>query len=260
MNEPTCSLTYKRIGDVELQLQVFEPADLRTAPPRTAIVFFFGGGWINGGPHQFHTHCAHLAARSMVAMCAEYRVFERHGTDPRASVRDARSCLRWIRTHADELHIDPDRLAAGGASAGGHLAASTTFDSDLNEPCEDLSVSARPCALVLFNPVIDNGPDGYGHERVGNYYKTFSPAHNLRPGLPPTLLMFGTEDDCIRMDNLRRYVSESRTLGNRCDLLLYEGQPHGFFNYRDAQNPYYQQTLAAADGFLVSIGLLPPTD
>lgn len=258
-HEPTRTLVYKRIGDVELRLHVFEPADLRAGQPRPAIVFFFGGGWINGTPTQFYPQCAHLSARGMVALCAEYRVFERHGTDPRASVRDARGCLRWIRSHASELHVDAGRIAAGGGSAGGHLAASTAFDSIGDEAGDDLAVSPRPCALVLFNPVLDNGPGGYGFERVGDYHETFSPAHNLRAGLPPTLIMFGTEDDCITPAARDRYVAGSRALGNRCELRLYEGQPHGFFNYRDGQNPYYLRTLAEMDAFLVSLGLLEPT-
>ncbi len=256
MSVPTRSLVYKRIGDVELQLHVFKPEALHDGPPRAAIVFFFGGGWNQGTPEQFYPHCEHFAAHGLVAMSAEYRVASRHGTDPQASVRDARSCMRWVRQNARELHIDPQRLAAGGASAGGHVAACTALDTRYDEAGDDLSVSSHPFALVLFNPVIDNGPEGYGYDRVKDYYQTFSPAHNLRTGLPPTLLMFGTEDNCIRMDNLQRYVTESQALGNRCELVLYEGQPHGFFNYRDGQNPYYAQTLAVADTFLTSMGLL----
>jgi acetyl esterase len=253
---PDRFFVFKQIGDVELRLHVFEPAGLRDGPPRPAIVFFFGGGWVNGTPTHFYPQSAHLASRGMVAMCAEYRVAERHGTSPKECVRDARSCLRWVRTHAGELHIDPARLAAGGGSAGGHIAACTAFDSDYNEPGDDLSVTPRPCALVLFNPVLDNGPGDYGHDRVGDYYKTFSPAYNLGPGLPPALLMLGTTDDLIPVATIKRYAARSRALGNRCELLLYEDQQHGFFNYKDGENPYFRQTLDAVDAFLVSLGLL----
>lgn len=256
MNTPTRLLAYKRIGGGELNLHVFEPPGLGDGPPRAAIVFFFGGGWLSGTPAQFYPQCAHFAARGLVAMAAEYRVATLHGTSPRECVQDGRSCLRWIRARAGELHLDPQRLAAGGGSAGGHVAACTALDTGYDEPGEDTSISCRPDALVLFNPVLDNGPGGYGYDRVQAIHETFSPAHNLRPGLPPTLLMLGTCDDLIPVATLERYATASRALGNRCELLLYEGRPHGFFNYEDGQNPIYGQTLADADAFLSSIGLL----
>ena len=68
-------------------------------------------------------------------------------------VKDGKSAVRWIRANAARLGIDPDRLAAGGGSAGGHVAAATATTQGIEEEGEDTSVSSRPCALVLFNPV-----------------------------------------------------------------------------------------------------------
>src|SRR5262245_37466762 len=147
------SETYKKVGDVTLSLNIFEPPGA-SAPNRPAIVFFFGGGWTNGSPAQFEQHCRHLASRGMVAITADYRVASRHQVKPTACLADAKSAIRWVRQNAKRLGIDPQRIAAGGGSAGGHLAAATATVPGFDEPGEDTKVSAVPNALVLFNPAL----------------------------------------------------------------------------------------------------------
>jgi len=151
--KPDKEVVYKQVGDAALKLHVFLPEEHSTTDRRPAIVFFFGGGWMGGTPTQFYPHCEYLASRGMVAMSAAYRVKAEHGTEPRECVKDGKSAVRWIRVHAAELGIDPDRIAAGGGSAGGHVAASTGTNTAFEEDGEDRTVSYRPDALVLFNPV-----------------------------------------------------------------------------------------------------------
>ena len=130
-------------------------------------------------------------------MVADYRVASRNKVRAKTCVSDAKSAVRWIREHAGELGVDPDRIAAGGGSAGGHLAAATALIEEYNENTDNLSVSCIPNALVLSNPVIDNGPGGYGYERIGSEYKNFSPLHNIKEGAPPTIFFLGTNDNLI---------------------------------------------------------------
>lgn len=194
-------IVYKTIDDAELGLHVFNPEDHQTSDQRPAIIFFHGGGWYSGSPTQFYPHSAYLSSRGIVAISATYRVRKRNGTSPVESVKDAKSAIRWVRQHADQLGIDPEKIIAGDGSAGGHIAAATGTTEHFEEEGEDLSVSSRPAALVLFNPVFDNGPDGYGHDRVKAYWKDFSPLHNINKTTPPTIVFLGTEDKHVAVSS-----------------------------------------------------------
>ncbi len=251
---PDGSLVFKTVGDTELQLHVFNPKEHKPTDQCPAIVFFFGGGWNGGSPSQFYPHCSYLASRGMVAISAEYRVKSRDDTTPRECVTDGKSAVRWIREHADELGIDPNKIAAGGGSAGGHVAAATGCTKDFEESSEDIEISSRPDALVLFNPVYDNGPTGYGHDRVKEYWKDISPLHNIDEKTPPTVVFLGTEDKLIPVETAQEYKRVMEENGRRCDLHLYAGEPHGFFNYTNLEN--YTRTVIEMDRFLHSLGYL----
>ncbi len=252
--EPDKSIVYKAVGKTELHLHVFTPEDHKASDRRPAIVFFFGGGWNGGFPSQFYPHCQYLASRGMVAMSAEYRVKSRNNTTPRECVKDGKSAVRWIRKYAKQLGVDPMRIAAGGGSAGGHVAAATGTVKGFEGDGEDLNVSSRPAALVLFNPVYDNGPDGYGYARVKEYWKEFSPMHNISQDTPPTVVFLGTEDKLIPVKTAETYKKLMADKGRRCDLHLYKSQGHGFFNFTNKDN--YTKTVIEMDRFLSSLGYL----
>jgi len=256
---------YKTVGDVKLTLSIFEPAS-GPKSGRPAIVFFFGGGWSSGSPAQFEQQCRHLAERGMVAITADYRVASRHQVKPVACVADAKSAMRWVRANATRLGIDPRRIAAGGGSAGGHLAAATATLPGLDEPGEDTRVSAVPDAAVLFNPALVLAPmeglalEGFGtrvpEERLGTKPENLSPAHHVNRGAPPTIIFHGTADTTVPFATAEAFARVMKAAGNRCELVAYDGQPHGFFNF-GRQGGKYPETLAATDAFLVSLGWLP---
>jgi acetyl esterase/lipase len=252
--EPDHVVVYKKTEHAELKLHLFKPPGHKTSEKRPAIVFFFGGGWMKGKPEQFFPHCEYLASRGMVAASAEYRVKSSHGTSPRECVMDGKSAVRWLRGHAGDLGIDPNRIAAGGGSAGGHVAAATAIPNHFDEPDEDKGTSCRPDALVLYNPVFDNGPGGYGHDRVKDYWKEISPMHHIGKDTPPTIVFLGTADHLIPVATAEKYRRLMEENGRRCDLHLYEGQKHGFFN--ESNREYYLKTLRETDRFLASLGYL----
>ena len=246
------SVIYKKVDSVPLKMQIVYPPDLRMSEHYPCVVFFFGGGWINGSVDQFRRQADYFSKREMVCFLVDYRVASRQGTTPFDALRDAKSAIRYIRQHAQNFHILPDSLVAAGGSAGGQLAAATALTDGYNEPSDDLSVSPRPNALVLFNPVIDNGPGGYGFDRIGGEYRNFSPLHNIKQGAPPTIIFLGTKDRLIPLETARYYKMVMEKVGSRCDLVLYEGVAHGFFNKEE----YLLPTLKEADRFLMSLNFI----
>ena len=245
---------YKQVDDRELAIYVTKPSDWRPSDRRPAIVFFHGGAWVGGAPGQFTEHSKYFASRGVVCFQVEYRLLQRQSNDPPTNcVEDATSAMRWVRARAEEFGIDPNRIASAGGSAGGHLAAFVgTVDHDDVEI--DKSVSAKSNATLLFNPVYDNGPGGWGTARVGSRYPEFSPAHNLSKDDPPSIVFLGSEDDLIPVETAERFRDNCRKLGVDSELHVYEGQGHGFFNHGRDKNKWYVTTVTAADRFLNRLG------
>ncbi len=248
------TIVYKTVDTVRLTMDIYYPAVLDSGKSYPAMVFFFGGGWVSGSMQQFRHHARYFAGRGIICFLADYRVRSRQHTTPFESLQDAKSAVRYIRKNAVAFHVDPDKIIASGGSAGGHLAAATALVKGFDTPGEDLSISASPDALVLFNPVIDNGPGGYGYDRIGERYKDFSPLHNIHEGAPPAIFFLGTQDKLIPVATAKYFKTVMEQVGSRCDLFLYEGQKHGFFNY--GNRDYYYRTVLEADIFLTSLGYL----
>ena len=254
---------YKTVGDVSLPLHIFFPEGHKSGQSLPAIIFFFGGGWRNGSPAQFEKHCTYLASRGMVAITDEYRVWGRHKTKAIACFQDAKSAMRYVRSNAKRLGIDPNRIAAGGGSAGGHLAGALGTIGGLDDPADDLSVSAAPNALCLFNPalILASIPDAFPlpdglEERFGVSPTAFSPYHNIGSNQPPAIIFHGDADTTIHHKSVELFTEKYKSLGNRCELVTYQGQGHGFFNFGRGDNAMFIATLTEMDAFLRSLRYL----
>lgn len=248
---------YKQVEGRSLAMYVTRPDDWTPDDQRPAILFFHGGGWVGGAPGQFTQHSIYFASRGIVCFQAQYRLLDKKKNDPpTACIRDARSAMRWVRSRAKEFGIDPNRIASAGGSAGGHLAATLGTINQHDEPGEDTSTSTRSNAMLLFNPVFDNGPGEWGAKRVGDRVAEFSPAHNISPDTPPSLVFLGDKDALIPVTTLTRFQENVRAAGGRCETLIFPGESHGFFNYgKKGGQPYYR-TVVACDRFLTSLGWL----
>ena len=270
---PSASATeiYKTVDDIALKAWVFNPPKHTAGDKRPAIIFFFGGGWRTGTPTQFQKHCEYLAARGMVALAVDYRVSSRHAVEANSCVSDAKSAIRWMRKNADRLGIDPDKIVASGGSAGGHLAASTATLPEHSDPVDDLSVSATPNALALFNPAVVLAPIPDEKElgdhimemlsnRMGADPISLSPYHHIKPGIGQTIIFHGTEDTTVEFRTVELFHQAMQANGNKSILVAYEGEGHGFFNYLRKNNGPFVSTVQKLDAFLISIGYLeaPP--
>ena len=251
---------FKTIGHNKLKLYVFQPSRQQDEESVPAIVFFHGGGFSGGKVSQFESQCKYLASRGMVTVLAEYRLINRHSITPFECVEDAKSAIRWVRAHANELGVDENRIVAGGGSAGGHLAACTALINGYDDDNEDQTVSSVPNALVLFNPVL-NFPESFKkaaskyHNEWLNRATEISPMHNVHKGAPPTIIFHGTEDESVPFNHAIKFCEEMKKYGNNCNVVPFEGRKHGFFNYHISEMDYHA-TMEKTDNFLSSIGYL----
>ena len=246
-------LLYKKTNEGDLNLFVYKPSEFDIKKKYSCIIFFHGGGWNNGSPEQFQRQSRYFASRGMVAVSVEYRIRNVHGTSPIQAMEDAKSAIRFIRSNTKLLSIDPNKIAAAGGSAGGHLAAVAGNIDLFDNSNEDLTISSKPNLLILYNPVLHYGRKWGWIDNPSNA----SPYDNLREGSPPTIILTGTEDKIVPVELVESYKKRMESIGSRCDLILYEGAEHAFFNKGDD----FVDTVLQTDIFLKSNWYLsgPPT-
>jgi acetyl esterase len=247
-----------------LSLRVYLPPDIRPGAKRPAILFVHGGGWGAGKPELVEPHCRYYAAKGIVAAAVQYRLTSAT-TTVFDCIADVKASVRWLRDHAAELNVDPDRIAAFGDSAGGHLAACAGLMAGLEAEGESLAISSRPNALVLLYPITDTTPpDGWDVVRYGGKagasvagrLRELSPADNITTGAPPTLVLHGTADTVVPFSQSERFADAMRGKGNVCDWVPIEGAGHAFITPGYGDDAVIRRALARVDLFLEKLGYL----
>ena len=246
--EPTTHV-YKEVNGRKLELHVFTPEQREELA--AAIVWYHGGGWREGKAGQFFEHGKILARRGMVSISVDYRGYA--GTDPNSRdispcIRDAKSAFRWVKAHANELGIDPKRIAAGGGSAGGHLAAALGTLPGYNEKSDNLSIDTTPSLTVLFNPAVSPV------KVVSN--DDVAPLNYINESTPEALIFHGTHDTSVPISTAYEYQRLLQKHGTACSVISYDEQPHAFFNYSGGKNPYYYLTVGELLLYLEEKGYL----
>jgi len=189
-----------------------------------------------------------------VGISVQYRLCKAgSGVTPFECVKDGRSAVRYVRSHAKELGIDPEKIIVSGGSAGGHVAASTTLFAGPDEMGEDATVSSKANALVLLFPVIDTSKEGYGNAKCGEHWQDISPLHQVKAGLPPTIVFHGTGDTVCPYAGAKAFDEAMHKAGNRCELITNEGGRHGYLMFDRA---LFDETLKRTEVFLSSLKLL----
>ena len=230
------------------RLWIFNPLDIGEDEKRPCVFFIHGGGWA-GKPESLAPQCLYLQRRGFNTVSIHFRGPGKNLT-PRDTLNDAKKAYRWVVEHADEHHIDRDQIFVSGGSAGGHLSlALSTIDSDGRG-----FVTPEPAGFILFNPVIDL-VDGWssGRKKCINAKidpRTFSPAHQIRKGLSPILILSGGNDSLIPPPLIRAFQGRLAAVGGQSQFIEYPHAGHGFFNYGREENLYFQQTMWEMEKFL----------
>jgi acetyl esterase len=225
-----------------IPLRLYRPAGVPVATPLGVLVFFHGGGWVIGDLETHDVLCRQLTAESGVSVVSvDYRLAPEHKFP--AAADDAWAATRWIAAHAAELGIDANRVAVGGDSSGGNLAAVVALLArDQGAP----SIAWQ----VLLYPVTDVGAEtqsyrdfaeGYLLTREGmrwfaaHYLNAAADAADWRAsplrapslaGLPPALVVTAGFDPL--RDEGEAYAVRLREAGVRVDAVCYGGMLHGF--------------------------------
>ncbi|MGM0491925.1 MAG: prolyl oligopeptidase family serine peptidase [Armatimonadota bacterium] len=230
---------YAEVDGYPLLLDAYLPADDQTHP---AVVFIHGGGWRGGGKAGGFQAVdgKRMIADGVAVFSLSYRL---SGVAPYpAAVDDCLTAVRWIREHAGDLGVDPDRLAVWGGSAGGHLALMVGF---LEPGPEDIDATGeRPDnfvrCVVAKNPPTDLTADDEMHrerallafmgaprDEVPERYAEASPVTHLSPDDPPVFVMHGTADRTVPYNQALVLQERMAVAGVPLTLLTFEGAGHG---------------------------------
>ncbi len=239
-------VTYKRNSDRDLLMTITKPPAWSANDHRSAIIFFFNGGWKSPGSTkpQFEEQARYFAARGMVVAQADYREKAKDGATSAKCVEDIFSAVRWLRSHAGELGLDPARIAAAGGSGSIHLPAAVFQTNDIVAPGENPALSPLPGALFIFHP----DPDVLDAAMMDRILSGGA----LAPGkqMPPTVVYWGSRDGVAPF--LADFVARTRTAGLPVESYVGEGGVHGFYKF----TPGLEMTTDHMDKKLRTLGFL----
>jgi acetyl esterase/lipase len=239
--EAYTDIVYRRVGERVVKLDVYLPAAPAPDGGRPAVLAIHGGGWRGGSKKGYGREVARLAGHGYVVVSAEYLLSKPGMPSWPDNLDDVREAVRWVRRHAPEYGVDPNRIVAMGASAGGHLAALLgTYPEGRDGPAD---VSARVQAVIDFYGPTDlramyaSSPAaaepirlllGGSPDDVPERCADASPASHVSPDDPPILLVQGAADTMIPTSQAEFLASELATAGVRHRLIVIPGARHGF--------------------------------
>jgi acetyl esterase len=262
--ELTKKIVYKKVGNLELSVDMFYTTASQQKNDNTAIAFFHGGGWVFGDPAEFHETCRRFARKGFVTFSFQYRLSRNaDGTYPHPeitpveSTKDARSAIRWLKENAGLLKINPDKIVVGGQSAGGQLALATALLDSINEITDNIKISPVPNALLLYSSNV-NTMEPWIDMLLGdrrNEIWSISPYHNLRKNMPPTIAFSGDEDDQVLPYITGLFKVKTLDLGNYYELHTYPGRKHYLGEGNEKYARYFdEEILELTDVFLEKYG------
>lgn len=256
-------VTYASGGGADRKLDIYRPEG---ASRRTAILFFHGGGWRGGAREMMRPIAREMAALGYVGLPVTYRLL---GDAPfPAQIADVRTAIRWARTHAHDLDIDPDRILLWGSSAGAHLsllAAGAPNERAFDEGDASANVSAAVAGVIAVHPPVEfhigtqtsrhttSGAALLGETASADAARAASPLTYASVDFPPTLLLHGTSDRMVNHAASETMFAALRAAKAPVDLRLFHGHTHGF----DAI-PSVRRLMAAEADYFIDRTILDP--
>jgi acetyl esterase/lipase len=248
---PGKEYVYKTTNGKQQKMEIYFPKDFDPTKEKVpGVLLFHGGGWSGGDLNQFRYACEYLAKRGLVAATANYymhseaekKALSKDTSRKRVCVTDAASALRWFKQHAPDLGIDPNRIVIGGASAGGHIALLSTIQNDLDDPADPKGIDKSVKGYLFFCSAFT------ADEKDND--KTVDAFANLKPGIAPSLFLFGEKDPWLSAS--QKLVPALKQTGASAKLLVADNVGHMFFEKKE----WYDYAMNECDKFLVSIGIL----
>jgi acetyl esterase/lipase len=240
-----------------LSADVYMPHD--GAGPFPGMLVVHGGAWRMGSRADLAAFARALAERGYVAVAIDYRLAP-HDKFP-AQIYDCQAAVRWMRSHASEYKIDPDRMGGFGYSAGGHLVAllGTLGDNDLREkgvpkgaPSARLQVvlaGGAPCDFRVMQPDSQQIAFWLGGSRSEqpDAYRDASPATYIKAGDPPMFFFHGKQDLLVPVESPTRMVELLKKAGGTAEMYTINDAGHiqALFDHNALE-----RGLAFADRFL----------
>ena len=196
--------------------------------PFPVVIFIHGGGFVGGDKSAFTHQSFAVAQKGIVGVSIEYRL-RGHGGTYAHFIEDAMDAIDYVRKHAAEYNIDFSRLALSGGSAGGYLSSYAAMKTP------------ECICYVGYNGLYDVEARQTTGFPSGIALKDVSPILMIKTPPPATLLIPGKEDTTVDPAISVAFAEAIRSKGGAAEVILYDGQKHGFFN----KEPYLTQTTEA---------------
>ena len=211
---------YREIDGQKLKAFMFVPPGGVPGGRTSAVLLIHGGAWTMGSADWTFAAARRFAAMGMVAVSVDYRLSQ-GGVTPIEAVDDVRAAFRWVRRHAAEFLIDPERVAGFGVSAGGQLVA-VAAQVDLPGDGGD-DTSSKPDLLLLWSPAVF-APTHLlqGRENTSDH----SPMRLAGTATPPTSIVNGDKDTVTPLQDAREFRDRVVRAGGVCELHVYPGVGH----------------------------------
>lgn len=240
-------IEYTKMGEVSLKLDAWV---LEGEGPFPTCILVHGGGFTKGDKHSYITPIFEpLAQAGFAWFTIDYRLAPTHRWP--ACADDVSTAIRWVKAHAAEYKVDPNRIALIGESAGGHLVswAGVTGLGDARVAAVVPFYAPHDLILQVKRRNVLGGLGGLiGQEELNEAalkkLTEISPIQHIQPGLPPFFQIHGDDDQQVPLAQSVNFEAKMKANGNTCETLVVPGGAHGMGGWAKLNSDYAQQMIA----------------